>query len=154
MKVSVLAGHWLPPSRRVNRPKTDVHRRACLQGWAGGLHENLDCRVPTIPWLEWRSGPKLCTNNTAYAAYLLSSCKSGISVMLGRRCLCDQPAIKVLDIESLTRFSDRQHFTCFELRCPMWLRWERTLGSLRLVSSELWPKHLFPLFTLLYILPP
>lgn len=80
MKVSVVADHWLSLCRRVNRPKTDIHREAHLHAWACSLQENLDLKIPTISWLEWLSGPKLCTNNMAYAAYLFYSWKSGISV--------------------------------------------------------------------------
>lgn len=32
--------------------------------------------------------------------------------MLGRGCLCDQPPVKILGIESLTSFPGGPHFTC------------------------------------------
>lgn len=76
--------------------------------------------------------------------------------MLGRGCLCNRPPVKTLGTEFLLSFPDRQHFThgvtigFWRKYAPsVWLHRERILGSLRLVSSKLWPMHLFPVLVLL-----
>lgn len=72
-----------------------------------------------------------------------------------RGCLCDQPTVKLLGTESVISFPGRQHFPCVVTVCcwrneahPMWLSWERTLGSLQRVFPGRCPMYLFPLLIL------
>lgn len=92
-----------------------------------------------------------------YDEHLLSSGSLKVLVC-ARQCVpIWSTSSKILGTESLMSTPGRQHSTCFvpnncwEGRSyPVKLHWEKTLGRLYLISSELCPMRLFPLLSLLW----
>lgn len=133
-----------------------LFRKACSQG----------CPVAGIWELGFRKGSYHCLTDKDGCSKLLwfmfHACFSSeimeFCYVLGRGCLGDQSPMKTLSSESLMNFPGRPHFTlvkaCCRRRkaCPVWLRWERTLGSSGLAPSGFCPMCLLPLLLLFCLL--